>query len=1375
MVLIQTKPSVKTLYRVLRVDTPAPDIGSGNVGIASLAYHPLPSSKLPSYRTSSITTACGYLAFSWGSWISIVQLQYRISSSGLTSAKKTGKEGGKSYESGSDSGSSTRSEKKVRLEVTTIGEFNVGEGIMRCWWVDDKWLLLLTQSEQLHAFYAPTMSLIESSDIKDKRIQLQDWFLNVVKRLSPLAPSHSPPPFSSDLSNTSVQSRGVEISSKGGVVKEKIAVRGFSCTETWKEYDNRGSFLVLANDRLYISTLRPYTSRIKSLLVQQEYATALDLCHTLYLAYGPQSRKPSSSYSESLSASDDESAAPGVPILAVTGVPNDNNQFHGDLSELVRDVLVAWLTLIATSNDVLSSYAANGKEDEDQQVKEILRSWVNICSDMNMMDVLFSDVYECLVSSQPLQNWLDLFYGILSSLILPKTSPPLPTPSSPSLPLTLPPNVLQDLLRHIALEGNYSKFEDLILNIPEPELLDLNFVWAICKSHRLWHAATYISAWVVRDWVGTFCELIFALADLMTKNKTNGVTEDASGRQSEEKNVKQLIFDYLFSVFGDKRPPFVNLSSKDSEESKLSLLRFIFSPTYISVSSILSATSSSLQASSHSPSNTTIELTTLPLPYRKSRGTQSINNESEYPYIKFLIYLNPLKFYRVLETAFKNDEIWKAIGQNQPHNIDIPFSPTTNRFPFISPFDQSSSLNLSTSASSVNSTTRITKQWIIDTLISLYPYDELNRNRLDVLRKSDVEEDMLGVEMLALYSFIGKIVVECKDDVVLRDQVLHDIFLMLTSVSVNANDVYDEELDTFLHSERQDAIINLLSLLSLDTTSQSHILELCQSSKLFKVLIWVYTRQRRFDMVIQCYLSDSQLSPVVFNVINGLLGDIELSLDVKKEVRKVVIDEVMKLADIDVKVLANMVKLFMIENVDLIWSKLKETKFEFEFLQAFVEGIESSSSNADVELSTDIASSEDDLSLSMDNERCLIERLDMPVLSELVERYIALLARRQPKSVFPFLLQLKSPIYRSEKVLKIIRECGIVDATAWLLEKQGKVSEALDGVLKVVKGRSRFWLQPVESSHTVPAIDVELSENEQTNGEEGAESTKRTVAAEGRKNQLGEPVYKPSAKPALIKINAILKFAIQLCQRNSVADSLETIQLWFKLLDTFLLLQKSIKSAIPILPTKEAPSNQIILLSPIHAFTHFIQTIMESMFGYVSLPPFLSQLIQQQSSAASFGEFRYIILPMLDSYHHEFNLYNTTSRLINADLFKSFHSLYRRLLKPVKVRKQICGICKEILVGSSSVNMNIWNYRQRIDEIDESRTTRKVVVFQCDHGFHKDCMENQLLNGIDEYDEMHKTIGFGVCVLCGPEQIRRLKRKQLAGKQKVRLGTFIHL
>ncbi|XP_043667984.1 vacuolar protein sorting-associated protein 8 homolog isoform X2 [Vespula pensylvanica] len=114
-----------------------------------------------------------------------------------------------------------------------------------------------------------------------------------------------------------------------------------------------------------------------------------------------------------------------------------------------------------------------------------------------------------------------------------------------------------------------------------------------------------------------------------------------------------------------------------------------------------------------------------------------------------------------------------------------------------------------------------------------------------------------------------------------------------------------------------------------------------------------------------------------------------------------------------------------------------------------------------------------------------------------------------------------------------------------------------------------------------------------------------------------------------------------------------------------------------------------------------LKIILESLSGTTALSTVLEQILKHPlSKSGTIGDIRQLLAGVLTHSQYEQTLVETTARLVSLELHKALKTSLRDAGKACASISLICPICRQILCQST-------NY---------------VVIFECGHGYHLDCL-----------------------------------------------------
>jgi hypothetical protein len=139
--------------------------------------------------------------------------------------------------------------------------------------------------------------------------------------------------------------------------------------------------------------------------------------------------------------------------------------------------------------------------------------------------------------------------------------------------------------------------------------------------------------------------------------------------------------------------------------------------------------------------------------------------------------------------------------------------------------------------------------------------------------------------------------------------------------------------------------------------------------------------------------------------------------------------------------------------------------------------------------------------------------------------------------------------------------------------------------------------------------------------------------------------------------------------------------------------------------------------------TNLMQMILFDMMGYVHMEKVALKIVSDHGND-EFGDFKLIILGMLDTYGYEKTILQIANHLMEQDLHNATRELFKKRSKGQRHRTEACNVC--------------------MLPLDSDKSTA-VAIFFCDHGFHKRCLADKNTCPIC-YKSTHKEVA--VCLRC---------------------------
>jgi hypothetical protein len=256
------------------------------------------------------------------------------------------------------------------------------------------------------------------------------------------------------------------------------------------------------------------------------------------------------------------------------------------------------------------------------------------------------------------------------------------------------------------------------------------------------------------------------------------------------------------------------------------------------------------------------------------------------------------------------------------------------------------------------------------------------------------------------------------------------------------------------------------------------------------------------------------------------------------------------------------------------------------------------------------------------------------------QQYLELMARFHPEMVYQHLITHDN--YRAEECLHLCQEHEIADASAYLLEKMGNVSSALQLMLQTLEGRMMILKRVVRglstsSSYPNPSKKI----------------IRRNLV---RKTPPG--AYHDIKETQSVR--QILTVALDLCERNSSSSSNKSghgSQLWFNVLDRLINAKGFLRLS------KELPEHSEIMLN---VLSNLLKMTMQRMVSNVALPD-LVRKITTDHSGNRLGEFREMISTMLSTYVSELEICSSAVDVMNDDVCKLLAMKFSLKMRGAKI------------------------------------------------------------------------------------------------------------
>lgn len=240
--------------------------------------------------------------------------------------------------------------------------------------------------------------------------------------------------------------------------------------------------------------------------------------------------------------------------------------------------------------------------------------------------------------------------------------------------------------------------------------------------------------------------------------------------------------------------------------------------------------------------------------------------------------------------------------------------------------------------------------------------------------------------------------------------------------------------------------------------------------------------------------------------------------------------------------------------------------------------------------------------------------------------YLSLMAKLHPDMVYQYLSTHDN--YRMDECLKLCQKYEIADASAYLLEKMGNVSSALQLILQTLEGRM------MGLKRTIRGVGTDLLVGSASLQYRSDWSMRRTNSAIEAHVKQGKEVQ---------GVKRILVVALDLCERNSGAGSKhpqQGSQLWFNVLDRLI----NAKGFLRLAKEQENHANMMA-----RVLSDLLQLTMQRMVSSVPLSD-LVRKVTTENSGSRLGELREMIEVLLRTYGHELEVCSSAVAVMHSDI-----------------------------------------------------------------------------------------------------------------------------
>ncbi|KAJ8277054.1 hypothetical protein GJAV_G00070960 [Gymnothorax javanicus] len=280
---------------------------------------------------------------------------------------------------------------------------------------------------------------------------------------------------------------------------------------------------------------------------------------------------------------------------------------------------------------------------------------------------------------------------------------------------------------------------------------------------------------------------------------------------------------------------------------------------------------------------------------------------------------------------------------------------------------------------------------------------EFHQRMVDILLQVMLEStDFSPSQIGSLFTFLARQLAKAEDNLFVNHQLFHQ-----------ALDFLCNPQDTTQHTERQQALLELLQAGGLAYFEEHKLLFMAEAVHFFQVCEFVYEQKRLYHRIVSCYLRDPARKDQALQYLHDVISSAELTEDERVMFQNEVFCNLQELLALDAQKTATLVLRHFQDHIPLVLETLQQdSKLLFEFLHGVFNPRIEPWPFKDASL------------LEHDGH----------------ERYLELLCQYHPSWALEFLKL--SDMYRLEEAVEITQRHQVHDALAYLLESQGNTQGA---------------------------------------------------------------------------------------------------------------------------------------------------------------------------------------------------------------------------------------------------------------------------------------------------------------------------------------------
>ncbi|XP_055328809.1 vacuolar protein sorting-associated protein 8 homolog isoform X2 [Paramacrobiotus metropolitanus] len=451
------------------------------------------------------------------------------------------------------------------------------------------------------------------------------------------------------------------------------------------------------------------------------------------------------------------------------------------------------------------------------------------------------------------------------------------------------------------------------------------------------------------------------------------------------------------------------------------------------------------------------------------------------------------------------------------------------------------------------------------------------------------------------------------------------------------------------HDERESAVIELYDSGVLKHISDKTVIKMAEDAKFFRLCEVLYEKHNMHDKLLGCFLDDVHRKSQVFKFLQRVFVSPLYEKHDKKLVKEMCVTRFRDLLAIDRQKAAQLTVTSLWNEVPLLLKTLEpDVQQQYIFMRSLYDFM-----------------SRIPFGAAQDTSAFPPQYHDI---------FIELMCQVRPDVVGDHIRF--NDDYDPDKVLAICRKYGLVKPEAYLLEKKGDTSKALEVLLDDLDKRIQAYLV-------------------------------------SQAKELSPTEYIRSLR----EMSESLILLTEFCQRiGSKMDHDKREKTWLIVLERMLEAIRRVAAEVP----EERKSD----------LRRLCVDFLKSMTGQVDLLVLLKKILEDPAyNRGKFGELRELLLGIVDAYTYEEILLSSTRNLLHKDIHNQMSRMKRAVSKALSAKNDRCLICDASLLNTSysepseSSNLAIFRCGHGFHTVcvknvqsplkETSQTTGKLDVLKC--------------------------------------------------------------